>query len=205
MAYSLIFTIYSLIFSVLLLITIFFKKKIDSSKSKIYLLLIFSAMLFGILEIVSVLYYKITNDFDIYAILWKIRNVVVISYAYFYFAYYILIFSKNKNDNSLVKTIIKNPLLLIVFIILTVVVICYLLFVKVQPMDSNNIHFVRGIAGVILVGTCTLVAIISMVIAIIFRKKYKKIYSCFILVSILFFTVIPIQLKFQHVSLMPFI
>ena len=204
MAYSLIFSIYSLIFSVFLFITILFKKKFETSRAKFYLLLNIFAILFAILEIVSILLYGFTSNFTLYSWLWKVRNVVVIYYAFFYVAYYLMLVNGEKY-NKLTDSIIKSPSLLILFIILTLVAIFYLFAMSVAPMTLEDIQFVRGAIGVILIVVCSFAALVALVSAFMLRKKSRNLFISFLLIFILFVTGVSLQMVFQHVSLMPFV
>ena len=204
MAYSLVFTIYSLIFSIFLLITIFFKKKNNTPKSMDYLYLIASSLVFGVLEIIAILYYKISLDFDGYAILWKIRNFSVLYYVFFYITYCILLV-RGEKYKTFRETIFKTPLLLVMFIFFTLLGILYVIFVDVAPMGVNELKFVRGIIAVILVGICFIAAVSAVIFGFIVRKTRRNIFRCMLLIAILFFIVVPIQLIFEHISFMPFI
>ena len=150
------------------------------------------------------MYFKITNDFNTYAILWKIRNFIVFYYAYLYFVYYMLSIRDNKYNNFF-ETIFKTPLYLIVFIVITIIGVLYLLFMPVVDMQASNIEYVRGTIGVILVGVCSVAAISAAITGFILRKKHKNFFICFMLITCLFAIVVPLQMLFQHISLMPFI
>lgn len=204
MAYSLIFTIYSLIFSIFLFITILFKKKFNTSRAKFYLLLNIFAMIFAVLEIISILIYGFTSNFEVYSWVWKIRNVVVIYYAFFYLAYYLMLV-RGEKYSTLKDTIIKSPLLLILFIVLTLIAIFYLIFMSVSHMLLEEIQFVRGAIGVILITVCGFAALIALFSAFILRKKSRNLFISFLLIFILFVTGVSLQMVFQHVSLMPFV
>ena len=204
MAYSLIFTIYSLIFSIFLFITILFKKKFNTSRAKFYLLLNIFAMIFAVLEIISILIYGFTSNFEVYSWVWKIRNVVVIYYAFFYLAYYLMLV-RGEKYSTLKDTIIKSPLLLILFIVLTLIAIFYLIFMSVSHMLLEEIQFVRGAIGVILITVCGFAALIALFSAFILRKKSRNLFISFLLIFILFVVGVSLQMVFQHVSLMPFV
>lgn len=204
MAYSLVFTIYSLIFSVFLLITIFFKKKNNTPKAMNYLYLIFSSLVFGILEIIAILYYKITLDFDGYSIMWKIRNFSVLYYVFFYITYYILLV-RGEKYKTYRETVFKTPFLIIMFICFTILGIVYILFVDVAPMGVNDLKYVRGIIAAVLVSICFVAAISAVISGFIVRKTRRNVFRCMLLIAILFFIVVPIQLFFEHISFMPFI
>ena len=204
MAYSLIFTIYSLIFSIFLFITILFKKKFNTSRAKFYLLLNIFAMIFAVLEIISILIYGFTSNFEVYSWVWKIRNVVVIYYAFFYLAYYLMLV-RGEKYSTLKDTIIKSPVLLILFIVLTLIAIFYLIFMSVSHMFLEEIQFVRGAIGVILITVCGFAALIALFSAFMLRKKSRNLFISFLLIFILFVVGVSLQMVFQHVSLMPFV
>ena len=204
MEYSLIFTIYGLVFNFILLITVILKRIKKTPRTKMYIFLIISSMLFAIAEIISIYYFINTSDFNGYSIIWKIRNAFIVYYVFAFVVYFNLLI-KGEKYKSLVETIIKTPLFLILLIFLTCLAVLYILFVGIDPMTPDNLIYVRGIIAFVLLALSVWVATISGYTAFKFRKSNRNISRCLVLIVILFVVILPIQLKFNYISFMPFL
>ena len=112
---------------------------------------------------------------------------------------------RGEKYSTLKDTIIKSPVLLILFIVLTLIAIFYLIFMSVSHMPLEEIQFVRGAIGVILITVCGFAALIALFSAFILRKKSRNLFISFLLIFILFVVGVSLQMVFQHVSLMPFV
>ncbi len=204
MEYSLLFTIYGVLFNVILLVAVIMKKMRKTPRTKIYIFLIISSMLFALSEITSIYYYLITEDFTGYSIIWKIRNAFIVYYVYGFVVYFSLL-TKGEKYDKLSTTIIRNPFFLALLIFLTGLVVLYILYVGIDPMSTNHLIYVRGVIAVILVALAILVATFASITAIKLRKTNKNISRCLVLIVILFVLIMPVQLLFNYVSFMPFL
>ena len=100
MDYRLIFTIYSIVFVSMLLITFGLKKKEKSVRSKLYICLICSALVYAVVELVGLGVLYLFPTFKYLDLFWKLRNVTILYYIYIYFCYFIntCIFLKFKHN-----------------------------------------------------------------------------------------------------------
>ena len=202
MEYSLLFTIYGAVFNIILFITVMIKKTKKTPRTKTYIFLIVSSLCFAISEIISIYYFTKTGDFNGYSLIWKIRNTFIIWYVYSFIVYFNLLIKGEKYD-TLFQTLFKTPLFLILFIIFTIVVVLYLIFVGVDSMTPDNLIYVRGIIAIVLV--CLSILTLCGYTALKLRKENIKISRCLLLIIILFILIMPVQLRFDFISFMPFL
>ena len=204
MEYSLLFTLYGIIFNIILLVTVLLKKLKKTPKTRVFIFLIIVSMCFAIAEIASIYYFIKTSDFNGYSIIWKIRNAFIVYYVYGFIVYFHLLIKGEKFD-TLLKTVTKTPLFLILFIFLTALIVLYILFVGIDPMTPDHLIYVRGIIAIVLVALAIWTAILASYTAIKVRKSNKKVSRCLVIIVILFVCLMPVQLIFNYVSFMPFL
>ena len=204
MEYSLIFTIYGLIFNVILLITVIFKKIKKTPRTNAYISLVVSSMFFAIAEIISILYFIKTRDFNGYSIAWKTRNACIVFYVYIFIVYFTLLIKGEKYD-TLVKNIFKTPLFLVLFIFLSLLITMYIAFVPIEDMSPDELYYVRGIIAVVLVILAICTAIAASFVAFKVRKTNKNVARSLVLTVLLFVTIMPIQIVFNYISFVPFL
>lgn len=204
MEYSLLFTIYGLIFNIMLLMAVLIKKIKKTPRTKIFILLIIFSMIFSIAEIASIYYYKNTNDFNGYSLIWKFRNAMIICYIYSFIVYFNLLV-KGEKHTTLTTTIIKKPLFLILLIILLIITFYYMIFSKVAFMRVDSIRYVKGIIANILIILSACAALISAYTAIKLKKENKKVAICLLIMILLFIIITPLQMIFDYISFMPFL
>lgn len=204
MDYGLTFTIFSLAFMIMLLYAFNMKRRNYSVRTKIYILLIFSGMAFAIVEILGVIFLKYSDVFSYFAFFWQLRNIAIVIYVYFFICYYNLLI-KGDSDESIWTTIKKNNLFKILAIVLTIIMGGYCILLDIKPMDINNMQYVRGIIAYVLLALTSLTVVFAIINAYKLRKTHKNETRTLVLIIILFIIVLPIQMKIQHVSFMPFI
>ena len=204
MEYGLIFTIYGLIFNIMLLMAVLIKRIKKTPRTKVFILLIVFSMIFSIAEIVSIYYYKNTHDFYGYASIWKLRNVMIICYIYMFVVYFNLLV-KGETYNTLTYTILKTPLFLTLLILLSGVAIYYMIFSEIGFMRVDSIKYIKGAFAFVLVTLAVWAAVMSAYTAIKIRKQNKKIALCLLIIVILFICLMPVQIIYAHISFMPFL
>lgn len=205
MEYSLVFTIYGLIFTTMLLITLILKKRKKTVRTKLYTLLVSSAMAMALSEIaVIMVYLKVTPSPQVFSILWKIRMTTIFIYVEVLIWYYDVLM-KGEIYNSLKETIIKSKKNLFTIILFTTIMIVYILFGSYSLTGPDNIIYVSNTIGYGVLGICLLTAIYLLVVAIKVRKERKNIFRCFLLIFILLLTIAPLQVLLPNLSFMPFL
>ena len=204
MEYSLVFTIYGLVFNIILLLTVIFKKLKKTPRTNAYITLIITSMFFAIAEIISILYFIATRDFNGYSIVWKIRNACIVFYVYVFIVYFTLLIKGEKYD-SLFKIIFKTPLFLILFIFLLLLIILYIIFVPIADMSPDKLYYVRGIIAIVLVVLAIGTSIAASYVAFKVRKTNKNVSRSLVFTVLLFGILMPIQLWFNYISFVPFL
>lgn len=205
MEYSLVFTIYGLIFTTMLLITLFFKKRKKTVRTKLYTLLVSSAMAMAISEItVIMVYLKVTPSPQVFSILWKVRMTTIFIYVEVLVWYYDVLM-KGEIYNSIKDTIFKSKKNLFTIILFTTIMIVYIIFGSYSLSGPDNIIYVSNTIGYAVLGICLLTAIYLLVVAIKVKNERKKIYRCFLIIFILLLTIAPLQVFLPNLSFMPFL
>ena len=128
MEYSLVFTIYGLIFTTMLLITLIMKKRKKTVRTKIYTMLVISSMLLAISEIATIMtYIKITTNELIFEINWKTRMTSIFIYVEL-MVWYLDILTNGERYQTLKDTILKSKKNLFTIIIFTTLILVYIIF-----------------------------------------------------------------------------
>lgn len=205
MNYSIIFTIYGLVFAIMLLITFLIKKNKITIRKKLYLTLIVSSTLFALAEsIACLLFFNITQNQLIFSIFWKIRMICIFIYLIALTIYYDTLMNGEKY-NSLKEIIFKSKKNLFTTLFLTIVAIIYTIFVNYTISEKTEIVFINGYVGL---GVLVMVAIICLYLFITaykIRKERKNVSICFYLIVLIFTLVTPLQMYFIKISFMPFL
>ena len=171
MNYSIIFTIYGLVFSIMLLITFLIKKNKITIRKKLYLTLIVSSTLFALAEsIACLLFFNITQNQLIFSIFWKIRMICIFIYLIALTIYYDTLMNGEKY-NSLKEIIFKSKKNLFTTLFLTIVAIIYTIFVNYTISEKTEIVFINGYVGL---GVLVMVAIICLYLFITAYKIRKE-------------------------------
>ena len=205
MEYSLVFTIYGLIFTTMLLITLFFKKRKNTVRTKLYTLLVSSAMAMAISEIAAIMVYlKVTPSPQVFSILWKVRMTTIFIYVEVLVWYYDVLM-KGEIYNSIKETIVKSKKNLFTIILFTTIMIVYIIFGNYYLSSIDELVYISGFVGNAVLAISIITAIYLLVVAIKVRKEKKNIFRCFTLIFILLMIFAPIQLLIPKISFMPFL
>ena len=141
----LLFSISALVFMIILIITYFsYKKNTNSVRSKIYVYMIWFALLLTFVEIIE----GITYVYDIeivFSLMWKLHSIIMILFIAFLFYYFL---SLENHYDSIEEAFwdsksfftIKN-LFSIIFVI---IIVSSIIFVKTYPMGLTMFYFYTG-------------------------------------------------------------
>ena len=124
------FTIYGLIFLILLMLIYFPKKKINLIENNIYSITIITTLICTLSEVLSFILVKnnVSANSLMYLYTLKILFLGFLSWIYF-FSLYVIITSIKKDDNeNKIRKIIKNSILIFTIPIITVTTIIIFLF-----------------------------------------------------------------------------
>ena len=203
MIYGLVFTIYGLVFSILLLFTIFSKKNNYMVRQKSFRNLILCSLLFSIVEIIGVYFLANGYAFSYFAFFWQLRNIIIFMYAFIFLCYFYILMKEIEYSGFL--DLFKNSKVILFCLISFILLpLFYIIFFKIKDMDINNMHYVRGVVAYIILIAGVLFSIISLYsLRKQFKAKRKIIYSI-ILFMIIFGFACPLQIYFKYISFMPF-
>ncbi len=205
MNYSLIFTIYGLVFSIFLLITIVMKTKKKTVRKKLYIALNLASMFLALSEMIVILIFvNVTQNKLIADINWIIRMSSIFIYLCIFIWYYDVLINGEKFP-TVKETIFKRKRNLIIGIIFLSLIVLYCMiggFIFENPAD---IVYITGTIGYVTLALCIFVALYLLYVALKVRKERVRVYNCFILIFLILIIVSPLQIIFKKISFMPFI
>ena len=205
MEYSLVFTIYGLIFTTMLLITLIMKKRKKTVRTKIYTMLVISSMLLAISEIATIMtYIKITTNELIFEINWKTRMTSIFIYVEL-MVWYLDILTNGERYQTLKDTILKSKKNLFTIIIFTTLMLVYIIFGNYYLNSIDELVYISGFVGNAVLAISIITSIYLLVVALKVRKEKKNIFRCFTLIFILLMIFAPIQILISKISFMPFL
>ena len=205
MEYSLVFTIYGLIFTTMLLITLIMKKRKKTVRTKIYTMLVISSMLLAISEIATIMtYIKITTNELIFEINWKTRMTSIFIYVEL-MVWYLDILTNGERYQTLKDTILKSKKNLFTIIIFTTLMLVYIIFGNYYLNSIDELVYISGFVGNAVLAISIITSIYLLVVALKVRKEKKNIFRCFTLIFILLMIFAPIQILIPKISFMPFL
>ena len=192
------FTIYGLIFLILLMLIYFPKKKINLIENNIYSITIITTLICTLSEVFSFILVKnnVSANSLMYLYTLKILFLGFLSWIYF-FSLYVIITSIKKDDNeNKIRKIIKNSIL--IFTILAVLV----LILPIVVTDVNGMLLPTGPAVNLLYIAAAICIIMMFVIFFKNVKNYKnKKYVPLYLLIIMFGLIVFIQNRFPRLLL----
>ena len=205
MIYNLVFTMIGLCFVLMLLVSLFLKRRNDSIRSKVYRLLIISSLLYGIADIISI--YTLVYSFEskkFLSIIWNFRNSCVFVYVIAFLWYYKAA-TKNYQYKNLFELFIKNKLFLFSFIYIFAAVILSTFKGRLPKITPDNISFTTTADVIPVMIFIILFSLVGFISSIKYKNTNKKIFNCFLLIFILSVCLVPLQLYFHNVSIQPFV
>lgn len=201
--YTLTFTIYSLLFTVMLFVTILMKKRKNSVKSKLFIWIIVFGMLVALFEIVAITVNLNYWDNPIFLKwIWNFRMICVFLYIESFMLYYDVLMNGEKYSDVM-STVFKKRKNLIIFIFITLLIVAYLFVGDYSITDKNSIVYLTGFVGRVTLVLALIVAFYLLFVASKVRKTRRNVYNCFTLIFLLIVIVFPIQLIIPSISLMP--
>lgn len=205
MEYRILFTIYTFIFVVMLLMTYFQKQKEKNIRSKLFGWLIVSSLFFAIVEIMAIaLLVLFPEKQNIFIILWKARNVSIWYFLFSYVIYFMAIY-KNYQYKTVTELVKDKKIYMIALIMLGVFTIVYHIFGKVELFDFYHYEFVGGRATLPLVISAFACVITTFVLSIKLRKTKPRIFINYTLTLVIAVIVFICQFILPYESLLPFL
>ena len=201
--YTLTFTIYSLLFTVMLFVTILMKKRKNSVKSKLFIWIIVFGMLVALFEFVAITVNLNYWDNPIFLKwIWNFRMICIFLYIESFMIYYDVLMNGEKYSD-VISTVFKKRKNLVIFIFFTLLIVAYLFVGNYSINDKNNIVYFTGFVGAATFVLALIVAFYLLFVASKVRKTRRNVYNCFTLIFLLIVIVFPVQLIVPNISLMP--
>ena len=202
MEYSLVFTMYSTFFLIMLFVTFFSKKKNKTVRVKMYTAVLCFTFLFALFELLTIYVKKFLIPSDFVAILnWKLRLVSIIGFFFTYFAYCNILFDGTKKES--IKDLLKEKKYKITAAALMVVFIFVIFILKQRPIVIEGFEFVAGSIGFVLCGISCLLCGYTLVRSWKLRKEKKNIFKTFLIITIQLIVILVIQMIQPTISYTP--
>ena len=204
MEFRILFTIYTFIFVIMLIVTYALKEKEKTLRSKLYGWIIICSIFFSVSEILAVAIVVLAPQYEtLFEILWKIRNIAVLFYFYEYMIYFIAIY-KNYNHKSVIELYKDKKGYLVSIIILGIITVLYHLFGNVKMFSFYDFKFVGGGATIPLIAVAFGCVLISFILSIKLKKEKPRIFINYTLTLVITIITLVCQFIFPHESLLPF-
>ena len=203
MRYNLIFSIIGIVFSSMMIVAYFMKRRKNNVQSKFYVCLIIMAMLYALLDIASIFtlrHVNVGNEF--LRIIWNIRNSAFYVYVYV-FGWYLSVLVKNEEYNNL-STFFKKTGNLLSLVLLVFIAALSIIGGKFPGFTLETLDFTGGNGFSLMIVVILSGAFIGLFYGVKYRKTRKYILSAFNLIVILLLTTFYFQIKFHYISFMPF-
>ena len=203
MDFRLIFTIYSIVFVSMLLITFGLKKKEKIVRNKLYICLIISALTYAVVELLGLCILYLFPDFKFLDLFWKLRNVTILYYIYVYICYFIVVKWKF-NYVTLKELFLNKKGFLISWLIITILVIFYMIFGDVVGFDFEYYKFVGGLATIPLMVIAVICSFVPFLLVINERKERSNIFKNYLIIMIFWAFIFTLQFIVPYISFIPF-
>ncbi|MBR2137993.1 MAG: response regulator [Bacilli bacterium] len=203
MEYGLVFTMYSTIFLVMLIITFTSKRNNKTIRVKLYTLAMICAFLFGLFELLTIYVKKYITPSDFIAMFnWKVRITFVIAFFYVYFSYCVMLFSK-KEYSSVKETIFKTKALQIGLVVTFIAFLLAVVILKSEPIVLKDFTYIGGIIGKVLFTIAFLLCAYTIVSSILVFKEKKYYLKTFIIISFIVLSLMLLQISQPTISYTP--
>ncbi len=203
MDFRLIFTIYSIVFVSMLLITFGLKKKEKIVRNKLYICLIISALTYAVVELLGLCIMYLFPDFKFLDFFWKLRNVTILYYIYVYIGYFIVVKWKI-NYVTLKELFLNKKGFLISWLIITIFVIFYMIFGDVVGFDFEYYKFVGGLATIPLMVIAVICSFVPFLLVINERKERNNIFKNYLITMVFWVFIFTLQFIVPYISFIPF-
>ena len=203
MEYGLVFTMYSTIFLVMLIITFTSKRNNKTIRVKLYTLAMICAFLFGLFELLTIYVKKYITPSDFIAMFnWKVRITFVIAFFYVYFSYCVMLFSK-KEYSSVKEAIFKTKALQIGLVVTFIAFLLAVVILKSEPIVLKDFTYIGGIIGKVLFTIAFLLCTYTIVSSILVFKEKKYYLKTFIIISFIVLSLMLLQISQPTISYTP--
>ena len=203
MEYGLVFTMYSTIFLVMLIITFTSKRNNKTIRVKLYTLAMICAFLFGLFELLTIYVKKYITPSDFIAMFnWKVRITFVIAFFYVYFSYCVMLFGK-KEYSSVKEAIFKTKALQIGLVVTFIAFLLAVVILKSEPIVLKDFTYIGGIIGKVLFTIAFLLCAYTIVSSILVFKEKKYYLKTFIIISFIVLSLMLLQISQPTISYTP--
>ena len=202
MNYNIVFTIYGLVFIILLLITLVVKKRKKTIRTKTYSIIIIFSLIYSLTEIISIYTLIYFPSSRIGAIFKVFNNICMFNLLTFFVLYYLVIYYElDKKYDKLLSAYTREKYCLILCIIDIVASLFYMFISRNKVIILDNLNFISTSFGFTLLGICFIV--LSFCSYMSWRKKLKNLFKCYLIILIVLLLILPFQIGFSHISFLP--
>ena len=182
MDYRLTFTIYGVLFSIMLVITFFLKRTNKTVRKKLYALNMITTMIFALSELITfIIYLNLTQNPVIFGIFWKIRMASIFMYLCTFIWYYDVLINGQKYQ-TIKETVFKSKKNTIFGIFLIGLSLIYIIFGNYMIESPENIIFITGNVGFGMLILAISIALYLLYVAIKLKEERRSVCNSLILI-----------------------
>ena len=202
MEYSLAFTLYGSIFGIMLLITLFFKRRKKDLKSKLYTSIIILSSAYAAADILTILLLAtLGNESEILRIVWNIRSVFLYIFM-LYYGWYIYVLFKDIHMEKLSDFLKKK--LNIVFIIYIAIASALSIYGGKFPGFTMDCIDYTGGRGFLLTMIFPIVLVtVAFINSFKFFKTRRRVFNCTLCMFVCMVVSISLQMILPSISFLP--
>ena len=166
------FTIGSLLFILLLLISYYSQQRFNSARNKLYRLMLIEEIILLITEIVAGLYLAYGRSYAIALLFHRIHWITGMLYGILLF-YYIIVFARNLNLKKYSEVIKTDTYTKSVFIIFIILFFVYF-FIPFETLNPYNVSYIPGPAAYYVLLYCAFSVTMLIIYVLIHRRETSK-------------------------------
>ncbi len=204
MEYGLLFTIYGLVFALMLSITLIIKKRKKNLRSRLYSILIDTSIAYAVTDILTIgLLYFSGKESVILKYVWNIRSTYIYVLMLFYGWYLFVTFKKL--ENMKLKDFLKHKVNIGLMIYIVIASILSITSGKFPGFEVGSLSFTGGRGFLVTMAFPLALSFIAFIFGIKNRKESKKLFNTTFFFFIALTIIVTCQMAIPHISFLPFL
>ena len=204
MEFGLLFTIYGLVFAIMLLITLIVKKRKVNLRTKLYTSLIQTSLAYAGVDMLTIaLLTFLGNESIILRYVWNIRSTFIYLLMLLYGWYIYVLFKKIENLS--VKEFLKRKTNIGLMIYFGVASLLSIIVGKFPGFTIDNLNFTGGRGFITTMAFPMILSFVAFIFGIKKRKESNKVFNLTFFLFVSLIVVSTCQMAVPHISFLPFL
>ena len=204
MEYGLLFTIYGLVFGLMLSITLIIKKRKKNLRSRLYSILIDTSIAYAFTDLLTIgLLYILGKESVVLRYVWNIRSTYVYVLMVLYGWYLFVTFKKL--ENMKMKDFLKHKANIGLMIYFGLASILSITTGKFPGFEVGALNFTGGRGFITTMAFPLVLTFVAFIFGIKKRKESKKLFNLTLFFFVALTTIIVCQMSIPHISFLPFL